>query len=159
MAKKKKNPTWDDICARRKPMEGMTRWQDTARRKSCHSGYSDVSYEDTWSLDTRLAQIIANHLRAFLKAEKGPNGGYPYEYGEKYGQENAFKEWLNALRKMIFAFEEYYNMKTKVPEMEYDEEFEDYMTVEEDPDKVAEVKARIRSGMQLFIDNFEDLWI
>ena len=45
-------------------------WKEKAWKAKCHEGYSEVSYEDVWSLDTRLARIIANHLRAFLKAEK-----------------------------------------------------------------------------------------
>ena len=46
-------------------------WKEKAWKAKCHEGYAEVSYEDVWSLDTRLARIIANHLRAFLKAEKG----------------------------------------------------------------------------------------
>lgn len=50
-------------------------WKDKTQRKMAHEGYAEVSYEDVWSLDTRLARIISVHLRAFLKAQKGPNGG------------------------------------------------------------------------------------
>lgn len=78
-----------------------------AWKAKCHEGYAEVSYEDVWSLDTRLARIIANHLRAFLKAEKGPYGGTPGNIVEKYGEDKGYAEWLNIIRRMIYAFEEY----------------------------------------------------
>ena len=59
-------------------------WKEKAWKAKCHEGYAEVSYEDVWSLDTRLARIIANHLRAFLKAEKGPYGGHTF--GKDYRQ-------------------------------------------------------------------------
>ena len=58
-------------------MDKRPAWKEKAWAAKCHEGYADVTYEDVWSLDIRLARLIANHLRAFLKAEKGPHGGAP----------------------------------------------------------------------------------
>ena len=33
------------------------KWKDDYWRKVAHAGYAEVSYEDVWSLDTRLALI------------------------------------------------------------------------------------------------------
>lgn len=86
-----------------------------------------------------LARIIANHLRAFLKAQKGPWGGCPGVIYEKYGSEKCQDVWLNTIRKMIYAFEEYQrNDKYDIDE---------------------EKRERIREGMQLFIDYYRNLWI
>ena len=46
-------------------------WKEKVWKAKFHEGYADVLYEDVWSLDTRLARIIANHLRAFCKQRKG----------------------------------------------------------------------------------------
>ncbi len=35
--------------------------------KKAEEGYSDIPYEDVLRMDETLAQIIAKHLRAFLK--------------------------------------------------------------------------------------------
>lgn len=120
-------------------MKEKTAWEEKAWRKKSHEGYADVAYEDVWALDMRLARIIANHLRAFLKAEKGPYGGTPGHLVEKFGEDEAYNNWLNIIRKMIYAFEEYQR--------------EDKFDV--DPEK----KARIKEGMQLFIDYYRDLWM
>ena len=56
------------------------------------------------------------------------------------------RNWLNILRKMIYAFEEYQRKDNSA-------------TDEADPEKERERKERIRAGMQLFVDYFEDLWI
>ena len=53
-------------------MKEKNKWQHKVNYKKSKEGYADVSYEDTWCLDMTLVRIIANHLRAFLKAEKGP---------------------------------------------------------------------------------------
>ena len=95
-----------------------------------------MTYEDVWSLDIRLARLIANHLRAFLKAEKGPHGGAPGRLARELGTD----------KKMIYAFEEYQRKDNSA-------------TDEADPEKERERKERIRAGMQLFVDYFEDLWI
>lgn len=110
--------------------------------ESC-AGYSDVSYEDVWNLDMRLADIIAKHLRAFLKTEKGPNGGCPASMSESCGLDAGSRKWLNTIRKMIYAFEEYSRSR-------YTNE---YMDMEETKRK------RIKEGMQLFVDHFHHLWI
>lgn len=116
-------------------------WKRKAWKAKSHEGYSEVSYEDVWSLDTRLAGIIANHLRAFLKAEKGPSGGTPGRVIEEYGMDKGYNQWLNIIRKMIYAFEEYQRVKFSPKPV--------------DPEK----KARIKEGMMLFIDYFPHLWI
>lgn len=121
-----------------------TGWKDKVNRTKYHEGYGDVSYEDVWNLDVRLAGIIANHLRAFLKAMKGPNGGCPSFFtdgGRTF--EEGHQMWLNIIRKMIFAFEEYHNCTGGC----------DYDML---PD---EKKERINEGMQLFIDYYRCLWI
>lgn len=109
--------------------------------KENNEGYAEVQYEDVWNLDTRLARIIALHLHAFLKAQKG-NGGCPGTIYEQYG-ENGFKMWLQYIRKMIYAFEKYPNLKNAI-------------NSEED---IEDKKARIEEGMTLFIKYFNYLRI
>ena len=121
-------------------MSKTSAWKEKSWKAKCHEGYADVTYGDVWDLDTRLARIIANHLRAFLKAEKGPNSGTPRSIIEKYGKGKGHAEWLNIIRKMIYAFEEYQHTD---------------QWSEEDTEK----RARIREGMQLFIDHYSGLWI
>ena len=70
-------------------------WKEKVWKAKFHEGYADVLYEDVWSLDTRLARIIANHLRAFLQAEKGSYGCIPGSIVEKYGANKGYVEWLN----------------------------------------------------------------
>lgn len=122
-----------------KQLNLMNKWKKKVWTSRCHEGYADVAYEDVWNLDGRLAEIIANHLRAFLKAEKGPYGGTPGIFVEKWG-EKAHDEWLNIIRKMIYAFEEYLRMEDKF----YAESGKN---------------ERIEEGMQLFIDYYPYLRI
>lgn len=120
-------------------MEARNKWQHKVNSEKYKKGYADVSYEDTWCLDMTLARIIVNHLHAFLKAQKGPWGGCPGIFFEKYGSEKCHDAWLNTIRKMIYAFEEYQrNDKYDIDE---------------------EKRERIREGMQLFIDYYRNLWI
>lgn len=126
-------------------MDKRPAWKEKAWAAKCHEGYADVTYEDVWSLDIRLARLIANHLRAFLKAEKGPHGGAPGRLARELGTDKAYDRWLNILRKMIYAFEEYQRKDNSA-------------TDEADPEKERERKERIRAGMQLFVDYFENLW-
>lgn len=127
-------------------MDKTPAWKEKAWAAKCHEGYADVTYEDVWSLDMRLARLIDNQLRAFLKAEKGPYGGTPGHLVRELGEEKAYNCWLNILRKMIYAFEEYQREDSSA-------------TDEADPEKERERKERIKAGMQLFIDYFENLWI
>ena len=106
-------------------------------------GYGSVTYEDCWGLDTKLAGIISEHLHAFLNAEKYSSGaGFPGRLLDQCGQdsEKAMRLWLNIIRKMIYAFENYGQKKYQV-------------------EKDEEMQARIKEGMQLFIDFYSDLWI
>lgn len=121
-------------------MEKEPKWKQKSRTAKCHEGYAGVAYEDVWGLDLTLSRIISAHLRAFLKAEKGPNAGTPGFLAEEFGCDNGYKKWLEFIRKMIYAFEEYQRVDNK-----YNIE----------PEK----EARIREGMQLFIDYFKYLWI
>ena len=114
----------------------------TTYAKENNEGYAEVQYEDVWNLDTRLARIIAMHLHAFLKAQKGPYGGCPGTIYEQYG-ENGFKLWLQYIRKMIYAFEEYPNLKD----------------AKNSDESIEEKKARIKEGMSLFIKYFNYLRI
>ena len=41
------------------------KWKDEYWRKVAHAGYAEVSYEDVWSLDTRLARIFPYILGLF----------------------------------------------------------------------------------------------
>lgn len=77
-------------------MEKKTAWKEKIWRAKCHEGYADVAYEDVWSLDKTLARIIGNHLRAFLKAEKGPHGGTPGHIVEKYGSAKAHNTYVSS---------------------------------------------------------------
>lgn len=116
------------------------KWQAKVWSEKAHGGYDDIDYCDVWNLDERLADIISKHLHAFLKAEKGPNGGCPRIIVNQVGEEKAQASWLQIIRKMIYAFDEYQSVPDK-----YNIE----------PDK----EARIKEGMQLFIDYFKYLWI
>ena len=119
------------------------KWKDKHQRAVAHGGYAEVSYEDVWSLDTRLARIISVHLRAFLKAQKGPNAGCPGKLAEGCDIKEAHKKWLAIIRKMLYAFEEY-----------------QWCTGGSDFEMLPEEKqAKIKEGMQLFIDYYMDLWI
>jgi hypothetical protein len=91
-------------------------------------------------MDKTLARIIGNHIHCYLKATKGPYGGTPGTYVNLYGSENATRQWLNDLRKMIYAFEEYqrYQNPGQIP---------------------SDIWERIHEGMQLFIDNYRDFQI
>ena len=115
-------------------------WQSKTLVEKAHEGYADVEYGDVWSLDERLAGIISKHLHAFLKAEKGPNGGCPGIIVNQVGEGKAHKSWLQMIRKMIYAFDEYQSVPDK-------------FNIEPEKD------ARIKEGMQLFIDYFKYLWI
>ena len=115
-------------------------WQSKTLAEKAHEGYADVDYGDVWSLDERLAGIISRHLHAFLKAEKGPNGGCPEIIVNQVGERKAHESWLQMIRKMIYAFDEYQSMPDK-------------FNIEPEKD------ARIKEGMQLFIDYYKYLWI
>ena len=117
-----------------------TKWQAKTWSKKAHEGYADVDCGDVWSLDERLADIISKHLHGFLKAEKGPNGGCPGIIVNQFGEEKAYEAWLQMIRKMIYAFDEYQSVPDK-----YNIE----------PEK----ETRIKEGMRLFIDYFKYLWI
>lgn len=119
------------------------KWKDKHQRNVAHGGYAEVSYEDVWSLDTRLARIISVHLRAFLKAQKGPNAGCPGKLAEGCDIKVAHKKWLAIIRKMLYAFEEY----------QWCTGGSDFTNLPE------EKQAKIKEGMQLFIDYYMDLWI
>ena len=121
-------------------MASKTKWQAKAWAEKTHEGYADVDYGDVWSLDERLADIISKHLHAFLKAEKGPNGGCPGIIVNQVGEGKAHESWLQMIRKMIYAFDEYQSVPDK-------------FNIE--PEK----ETRIKEGMQLFIDYFKYLWI
>ncbi|MBQ8423094.1 MAG: hypothetical protein IJY36_02375 [Coprobacter sp.] len=119
-------------------------WKMKARQKRYEEGYAEVGYADVWNLDICIARIIATHLHAYLLAVKGPYGGTPGRLVKKYGHgENAYKKWLQILRKMIYAFEEYPVLKN----MSVDDETSD------------EKKARIKEGLHLLAEYLECLWI
>ena len=115
-----------------------TEWQAKELAEEVHEGYADVDYGDVWSLDERLADIISKHLLAFLKAEKGPNGGCPRIIVNEVGEEKAHESWLQMIRKMIYAFDEYQSVPDK-------------FNIE--PDK----EDRIRESM-LYLDDCLDNW-
>ncbi len=136
--------------------------KERLNHKKAEEGYADVSYEDTWNIDDKLATIIAKNLRAFLHcAKKSRFAGFPSELEKKYGQEEGLKQWYNILRKMIYAFEEYTRkpyldlyVSEDLEEEEIDEDKKQkYMAREEKRQK------RIKEGMQLFIDYFNNLWL
>ncbi len=119
------------------------KWKDKCKEKKAHAGFAGVSYEDVWSLHTRLARIISEHLRAFLNAQKGPNGGCPSRLAEGCDVADGYRKWLAIIRKMLYAFEEY-----------------QWFTSGSDFDNLpVEKQEKIKEGMQLFIDYYRDLWI
>ena len=94
-----------------------------------------LRYEDLWCLYSRLAGIIGEHLRAFLVAQKkGPDRGYPASL-------RSHDEWLQILRKMIYAFDKYNVPCVNLSELSEEEQ------------------ARVEEGMQLFVKYFRALWI
>ena len=110
-------------------------------------GYGSVSYEDCWNLHIKLAGIIAEHLHAFLNAEKYSTGrGFPGQLLDKCGgdDDKAMNMWLNIIRKMLYAFENY-----RMYKYPYEAESKDIII---DNDKVKE-------GMQLFVEYYDNLWI
>ncbi len=143
---------------RKKPLGSLWKlsMKDKINSEKAQEGYSDVSYEDTWSVDETLANIIAKHLQAFLKAiKKSPYSGFPGEFADKYGHEQGFKEWCNVLRKMIYAFEEY----TRKPYLDvYTDEEATAEDIRKADEEEAKRQVRIKEGMQLFVDHFHELW-
>ena len=106
-------------------------------------GYGSVTYQDCWSLNTKLSRIIAEHLRAFLNAEKYSTGsGFPGRLELECGgdDDKAMNMWLNIIRKMLYAFENYEQYKYPAAGTPVDEQ-------------------KVKEGMQLFVDYFDDLWI
>ena len=101
--------------------------------------YGGVTYQDCWGMDVRLAGIISTNLHAFLQALKRCPS-CPAGFSQKYGEDNAMKEWLGVIRKMIFAFDQYIITKWE-------------------PEKDPDTQERIREGMELFIEHFRNLWI
>lgn len=97
-------------------------------------------YKEMWNLDVQLARIIATHLREFLNALKTQDGRCPGVFTEGgCSVEEGHRMWLNTIRKMIYAFEEYRNSGIGlVPE---------------------EKQERVEEGMRLFIKHYRDLWI
>ncbi len=144
----------------------MANYKKTIRnmgQRSVDSNPSSVSYEDCWSLHTRLDGIIAEHLRAFLHfAKTHPYAGIPGIIAEKYrydkDEHRAHKEWLKILRKMLYAFENepavpFPFFSDEMDEDEYADLMDEYNKKEEDR------KRRVKEGMQLFVDYYSNLWI
>lgn len=130
-------------------------------KKLPRSSFCHVTYVDTWSMDTRLAEIIAAHLRAFIKAENGPSGGVPGCIYSQYGNEKGSKTWMEILNKMLYAFEEYqrkFEINIERMNIEESQKLSD-MEKQAALDKLAERKEKIKEGMQLFIDYYSCLWI
>ncbi len=113
-----------------------------------------IPYEDCWNLKDTLASIIAEHLRAFIYWEKhSPYGGFPGRIAERWTDpEKGMREWLNILRKMLYAFDSFraHDNLTPCPKRVDDEDCKQPPEYD---------KSRIREGMQLFIDYFDCLWI
>ncbi len=106
-------------------------------KKPVQDNYNGIPIADLWDMDMTLTRLIANHLHAFLKAQKSDMVGIPGIIVDKVGEEKARAAWLNIIRKMIYAFDMYQRP------LHQDEE----------------TKSRIREGMQLFVDYFMYLWI
>ena len=120
----------------------QAKWRKLAEKPAkWNGGYTDVTYEDVWNLNDRLASIIARHLHAVLKAAKGPYGGCPVVL-DNGDSDEAYKRWLQIIRDMIFAFDHYSSK-----EMNRD--------ADESEPHVVDVRQRVRKGMQLFIDYFD----
>ena len=111
-----------------------------AKKNKKFENISDSDYQACWNMDVRLAGIICDYLRMFLQAEKAGPGGCPAIFESMYGREKCYKEWLNTIRKMIWAFDQYLATKWQI-------------------DKEPETQERIEEGMQLFIKYFGYLWI
>ena len=111
-----------------------------AKKDKRFENISESDYQDCWNMDVRLAGIICDNLRMFLQGVKAGPHGYPGVFQDMYGSENGYKEWLNTIRKMIWAFDQYVVTKWQS---------------EKDP----ETQERIEEGMQFFIQYFNNLWI
>ena len=85
----------------------QAKWRKQAEKPAkWNEGYAGVTYEDICNLNNHLASIIARHLHAFLKAVKGPYGGVPGVLANGDSDE-AYKRWLQIIRDMIFAFDNF----------------------------------------------------
>ncbi|MEL5894527.1 hypothetical protein AAE250_13655 [Bacteroides sp. GD17] len=136
-----------------------TGWQEKRRKEKSSEDYADIGVGNVWSTDITLAKIIADHLRAFLKATQGP-GACPGVLAYQYGIEKGYNEWLNIIRKMIYAFEEYQQIEFAFPECDDSNNEEDKASIIADFEASRNYKKeRIREGMQLFIDYYPYLWV
>ncbi len=127
--------------------------------KKAGEGYFDIPYEDVLCMDETLAQIIAKHLRAFLKTiRESPYAPFPGEFAKGPEHKRGFNEWCNVLHKMIYAFEEYKREPDIGLNDDLDENARDGEATEGRKALEAERQKRIKEGMQLFIDYYERLW-
>ncbi len=137
-----------------KKLASMQRKQEGRMETLRAKAPNHIPYEDCWDLKDTLASIIADHLRAFIYWEKrSPYGGIPGRIAEKWTDpEKGMREWLNILRKMLFAFDSFrlHDNLTSNPKG---------VDVEDCKQQPEYDGARVREGMQLFVDYFDCLWI
>lgn len=92
-----------------------------------------ISPDETWNLYGNITQFILPRLKQFKK-RINEFGSYPVCYKNK-------DEWIQQLDKMIQSFKE----------IEKDKFYKDKK-------KREQYEKKIKEGLQVFIDNFFDLW-
>ncbi len=113
------------------------------KEKKSKENYNNIPIEKLWGLNYTLSEIIAGHLKAFLELMTDSEGkckAIPGNYHHKYG-DDAGTQWLNDVRKMIYAFENYSTRHLE------------HKNISEE-----ELLKRIQEGKHLFIEQFDNLW-
>lgn len=95
------------------------------------NGYS---YQDVWSLDSYLDEMLPKALRELAKV----NNGYPQEL-------ESLEEWNDILEEMVQGFEAH----KKISELEFDID---------NPKEYKELENKFKKGMKLFVRYYGSLW-
>ena len=96
----------------------------------------EIELYELWGLNHTLAKLISRYLKEFIEASS-LSGSTPGSYYHK-DPENCWSLWEADLWKMQKAFE-------------------DYAALDRIAEYPEEKRKEIREGMQLFIDNFDNL--
>lgn len=148
---------------------------------SRHNGGIRWRKQRSWDLFSYLAPFLASELKAFKKYNVNGVPQYFFEQGNNSTDEGA-KLWHEAIDKMIWSFEEIANEHPSAPHniawKEYWEKFGKYHKAEEwtyEKDGVTYWKSddryesppeesmiayneKVKEGLYLFAEHFEDLW-
>lgn len=111
-------------------------------------GYSD---EDTWDFDSYLCKIIPPAIRELKKGT-----GCPHEFYDKEKKNDECWKWKEVLEEIAQGFEahdeinhmRYFQMKKEG----------EYFTQEIDKERLKNLTAKQKRGMELFCKYFGNLW-